>query len=256
MKKIFKSLLDRINKEKIYGGEGYFISKDSIPIHFLEAIRSFDKEYEMSLKNRTVSREFILELYRYNKEKEKYEYEKKMYMEIIQGFVSIDIEDETDIMYYSYVELNGRDEMKSFPDVSIIWSFSIKGMPLKDFAKSKEEVYKVIEAFYADDLSEIRNNFIIETKKDLRKSKSIPDYIISYLEKMKKNEEINKEDFRNKLKKLDIMLDEEIIRDILYEKIENYIKENSIKEVTFDTGEVYGYNRIMEFIKENLVQPY
>ena len=36
----------------------------------------------------------------------KYEYEKKMYMEIIQGFVSIDIEDETDIMYYSYVELN------------------------------------------------------------------------------------------------------------------------------------------------------
>ena len=29
-----------------------------------------------------------------------------MYMEIIQGFVSIDIEDETDIMYYSYVELN------------------------------------------------------------------------------------------------------------------------------------------------------
>ena len=106
MKKIFKSLLDRINKEKIYGGEGYFISKDIIPIHFLEAIRSFDKEYEMSLKNRTVSREFILELYRHNKEKEKYEYEKKMYMEIIQGFVSIDIEDETDIMYYSYVELN------------------------------------------------------------------------------------------------------------------------------------------------------
>ena len=87
--------------------------------------------------------------------------------------------------------------MKSFPDVSIIWSFSIKGMPLKDFAKSKEEVYKVIEAFYADDLSEIRNNFIIETKKDLRKSKSIPDYIISYLKKMKKNEEINKEWCKN-----------------------------------------------------------
>lgn len=256
MKKNFKKLLNRINEEKVYGGYDYFISKDSIPTHFLEAIRSFDKEYELSLKNRTVSREFILELYRYNEEKEKYEEEKKLYMEIVQGFVSIDIEDETDIMDYSYVELNGSDERKSFPDVSIIWSFSIEGMPLKFFAKSKEEVHKVIEAFYGDNLNEIRNNYIIEIKKDIRRRKHIPDYIMNDLEKMKKNKRVNKENFKAKLKKLDIMSDEEITRDVLFEKIENYIKESGIKEVMFDTGEVYGYNQMLEFIKDNLVQPY
>ena len=80
-----------------------------------------------------------------------------------------------------------------------------------------------------------------------------------YLEKITKeenNEKTNKNDLKEKLKKLDMMIDTEIIRDVLYEKIENYIKENGIKEVTFDTGEIYGYNRIMDFIKENLVQPY
>lgn len=260
MIKLFKK--SNITKEEKkdnekYGGEGYLIADDAgVPLKYEQAIKRFDSLYKLSLKKREYSREFILELYRANKEKQKYEEEKKLYMEIVQGFTSVDIEDETDVMNYEYVELNGSDEIKKFPEVGIIWSFSIKGMPLKYFAKSKEEVHKVIKAFYDDDLSEIRNNYIIEVKKDIRKRIEIPNYLMRHLEKIKSNEKTNKNDLKEKLKKLDMMIDTEIIRDVLYEKIENYIKENGIKEVTFDTGEIYGYNRIMDFIKENLVQPY
>lgn len=255
-KKIFKISKEKIPSEKEYDGADYFIANKEVAINYIQAIKNFDREYELSLKKKKFSREFILDLYRYDEKNGKFLEEKRLYMEIVQGFVIINIEDETDVMNYSYLELNGSDEIKSFPDISIIWSFSIKGMPLKHFAKSKEEVHKVIEAFYIDDLSEIRNNFITEVKKDLRKLKEIPNYIMNDLKKLKQKKIICKEDFEKKLENLDEMLDTEIIRDVLFEKIENYIKENEIEEMRFDTGEIYDYDNMVKFIKENLVQPY
>lgn len=117
----------------------------------------------------------------------------------------------------------------------------------------KEIAYRAIRNFINNkgDISEIREIYKLETWDDYYEDEEIPLDILEVLESIKNNNEIDKNYLTWCLiKKVD---KNEIIREVVYEKIEKYLKENDTNKLRFLDGESLNNIEILNYLKEYLI---
>lgn len=128
--------------------------------------------------------------------------------------------------------------------------------------ENMEKIISILKIFFEKgDTSILKENWIIETRELFEYDDGENYYFqpfFKYLEKLKMKKKIDKMDIIDLLKNnLEKQNDGLIIREVIFEKIETYIKENNIENIYFkNREEIKGQENVIKFFKENLVIPY
>ena len=220
-----------------------------------EAIKEYEKEYEESLNDDEYVRGDTLTIIKRMKDKDGKIYKilgKSLCVKAIKGLIMIEVFDDHDsIEYYHYINPNAPFGSLNFPNE--IAYHDHHGLPLFFFTKDKEIAYRAIRNFINNkgDTSEIREIYKLETWDDYYEDEDIPFDVLEVLESIKNNNEIDKNYLTWCLiKKVD---KNEIIREVVYEKIEKYLKENDINKLRFLDGESLNNVEILNYLKKYLI---
>lgn len=220
-----------------------------------EAIKEYEKEYEESLNDDEYVRGDTLTIIKRMKDKDGKIYKilgKSLCVKAIKGLIMIEVFDDHDsIEYYHYINPNAPFGSLNFPNE--IAYHDHHGLPLFFFTKDKEIAYRAIRNFINNegDTSEIRKIYKLETWDDYYEDEDIPFDVLEVLESIKNNNEIDKNYLTWCLiEKVD---KNEIIREVVYEKIEKYLKENDINKLRFLDGENLNNVEILNYLKEYLI---
>ena len=220
-----------------------------------EAIKEYEKEYEESLNDDEYVRGDTLTIIKRMKDKDGKIYKilgKSLCVKAIKGLIMIEVFDDHDsIEYYHYINANAPFGSLNFPNE--IAYYDHHGLPLFFFTKDKEIAYRAIRNFINNkgDTSEIREIYKLETWDDYYEDEDIPFDVLEVLESIKNNNEIDKNYLTWCLiKKVD---KNEIIREVVYEKIEKYLKENDINKLRFLDGESLNNVEILNYLKKYLI---
>ena len=220
-----------------------------------EAIKEFEKEYEKSRDDDEYVRGDTLTIIKRMKDKNEKIYKvlgKSLCVKAIKGLIMIEVFDDHDsIEYYHYINPNAPFGSLNFPNE--IAYHDHHGLPLFFFTKDKEIAYRAIRNFINNkgDTNEVREIYKLETWDDYYEDEDIPFDVLEVLESIKNNNEIDKNYLTWCL--IERVDKNEIIREVVYEKIEKYLKENDINKLRFLDGENLNNVEILNYLKEYLI---
>ncbi len=181
-----------------------------------------------------------------------------------KNYVTFDLVMEDDPLYscsyYDFEKETGSRIFHCFDGQDYSWK-----CPENTVTNDKELIDKIESDFSSGNYDILRNSTIKYLREIVYKNKvNFSEKLIEILEKIKTGERINKKEFRIELKKIGLcsctwkggtkkvtkVFDDVVAREIGFEKIVKWIRENNINKIIFENSEFLEKEEIENFVKK------